>query len=135
MAEIQIPGVDFAELAREAVAHQITKSMVGADDMVNKIVASALARKVNDKGIIGQYSSENTIPFVVWMAEDMIRASVRTVLVSKLAVMQPQIEREVERSLRACVKDIAKSATATLLKTATESSAWAIKVTVNQRER
>ena len=44
MAEIQIPGVDFTALAREAIAHQVTKALVGSEAFVTTTIAEALAR-------------------------------------------------------------------------------------------
>lgn len=52
---IEMPGVDFAGMAREAIAAKLTESMIGSDDAIMKIVAAALTTKVNERGDADYY--------------------------------------------------------------------------------
>ena len=72
---IEMPGVDFAGLAREAIAAKLTNALVGADDAIVKIVASAMERKVDGRGNVSGYNYENKTPYVEWLAEDLIRSA------------------------------------------------------------
>ena len=100
MAEIQIPGVDFTQLAREAIAHQITKAMVGADDLVNATIADALARKVDTEGRPSNRGYGSEVPFIQWVAEDLVRSAVRKAMAAKVEEMRPGIEAAVAKALK-----------------------------------
>jgi hypothetical protein len=135
VAEIQIPGVDFAALAREAIAHQITKAMVGADASVNAIVVAALTRKVDERGGTSQYSSSNTTPYVQWLAEDLIRSAVKQVLVEKIAEMRPRIEAAVAKGLKDSAGSIATGLVDSFVKASSYSHGIVVTIATTSRER
>lgn len=134
MAGIEIPGVDFNALAREAIAHQITRALVGADAAVNQIVVEALTRRVGTDGQISKYSSDNVVPYVQWIAEDLIRKSVKVAVQAKIEEMKPQIEAAVLRGLKAQSGTVAKMLTDGFVEQAGKSQ-YAISVTVDARSR
>ena len=130
---IEMPGVDFAGMAREAIAAKLTESMVGADDMISKIVAAALTQKVNEHGRVGQYSSENKTAFVEWIAQDLIREATRAVLKDRVEKMRPALEKQIERELLKNTKSIAASLTEAFMKQASAGYGIVINMTAHMR--
>lgn len=130
--KIDIPGVNFEEMAREAIAARLTEALVGANDSITKIVAAALSQKVNDKGVVGS-SYENRIPFVEWLAHDLIRQTVVEVLKAKIDAMRPSLQKAIEAELKNTVKGTAKALVNAFASQAT--STWGLKVEVRPIER
>lgn len=104
---IALPGVDFAQMAREAIAVKLTEALVGADQAIVGIVASALERRVDDKGQISNYRSDNNLPYIEWLAQDLIRKAALDVLMKKIDALRPQIEEAIDKQLRKDSKKIA----------------------------
>jgi len=119
--QIQIPGVDFSQMAREAIALKLTEALVGADDIIQKIVVSAMTHKVDDKGQTSQYASYNTTPFVEWLAQDLIRKATLEVLAKRVESMRPMIEKAVEAELKRSTKAAAKALTGAFVERAGSS--------------
>lgn len=107
--QIQIPGVDFGGMAQQAIAAKLTEALVGADDVIRRIVAQAIATKVNDKGEVDRHDSYNRTPMIEWLAQDMIRKAVLATLQSRIAAMQPEIEKAIEVEMKRTTKTIAKA--------------------------
>lgn len=106
--EIGIPGVDFAQMAREAVAGQLTQAMAATPAMVQKIVAAALTQKVDSDGKARNgYGSDKS--FVEWVCEDMIRKAVIDMMKARLEELRPEIEKAVAREMKASAPAIAKA--------------------------
>jgi Zn-dependent oligopeptidase len=96
---IALPGVDFGEMARQAIAVKLTEALVGADQSIIGIVAAAMDRKVSpENGNVGA-SYQNTIPYVEWLAQDLIRKAALDALVKKVEALKPQIEAAIEKQL------------------------------------
>lgn len=106
---IEIPGLDFGELARHAIAQKITEAMVGADDAIRAICAGALAVKVDSEGKVGGYRAD--IPYVEYLTGQLIRKAAHEALTKRIEELVPAIEREVEKALRASVKETAQALT------------------------
>ena len=80
-ATIEIPGVDFAGIAREVVAVKLTEALATSPDGVRSIVQAALGVKVQaENGQPPRYSSDQTVPWVEYVAADMIRNATKEVL-------------------------------------------------------
>jgi hypothetical protein len=130
--KIDIPGVDFEQMAREAIACKLNEALLGADDVVTKIVTAALTQKVNDKGVVGS-SYENKIAYVEWLAHDMIRQATLEVMKAKAEEMKPALAKAIEAELKRGIKTTAKALTDAF---ATQASCgWAVKVDVKPYER
>lgn len=133
---IELPGVDFAGLAREAIAAKLTEAMVGADDAIRKIVAAALVQKVNERGIVNERSSyENKIPFIEWLLQDLVRSATLEIIKAKVDRLRPSIEQEVERQLLKQAKPIAKVVCEQFLAQAKSSYGVTISVGILPRDR
>ncbi|WP_454629687.1 hypothetical protein [Bradyrhizobium cenepequi] len=132
---IEMPGVDFAGMAREAIAGKLTEALVGSDTAIQSIVAAAIATKVNDRGQVGQYSSDNKTPFVEWLAQDLIRKATHDVLQQKVERLRPALEKQVEAQLTKNVKSIAASLTEAFIKQASAGYGVVINMTAEMRVR
>lgn len=130
--KIDIPGVDFAEMAREAIACKLNEALLGADDVVVKIVTAALTQKVNEKGVVGS-SYENRIAYVEWLAHDMIRQATLEVMKAKAEEMKPALAKAIEAELKRGLKDTAKALANAFASQA--SCGWSLKVEVKPHER
>ncbi len=106
---IAIPGVDFAEMAKQAIAGQLTQAMTATPEMVQTIVAAALTRKVDENGNVPRYSGRDDRPFIQWVCEDMIRAVTLEVFKAKVEAMRPQIEKAVDAEMKKGAPAIAKA--------------------------
>lgn len=116
--KIDLPGVNFEQMAREAIAAHLTEAMVGADETIKKIVVAAMSQKVNEKGQRDNYDYNNKHSFVEWMAQDLIRQATLDVLKTKVEALRPAIERAVEGELKRSVKAAAKALTESFISTA-----------------
>jgi hypothetical protein len=73
--KLELPGVDFAGMAREMIAVKLTEALVGSNEAILGIVVAAMARKVDANGNVGRYDYENKTPYVEWLAQDMVRSA------------------------------------------------------------
>lgn len=106
--EIGIPGVDFAQMAREAIAGQLTQAMAATPEMIQRIVAAALTQKVDSEGKARSgYGSDKS--FVEWVTEDLIRRAVVEMFKARMEDLRPEIERAVAREMKSAAPAIAKA--------------------------
>lgn len=106
--EIGIPGVDFAQMAREAIAGQLTHAMAASPAMIQRIVASALTQKVDSDGRARNgYGSDKA--FIEWVCEDMVRKAVIDMFKARLDELRPEIESAVAREMKKSAPAIAQA--------------------------
>ena len=129
--KIDIPGVDFGALAREAIAAKFAESMLGADDAIKKIVLSAMSSKVNDRGITSQYSYENKQSYMEWLATDLIQQAALDVLKTKVDELRPVLEECIEAALKRDITSVANALTESFIQQAKGS--YGIKVDVSAK--
>lgn len=132
---IAIPGVNFEQLARETIAAKLTEALLGADDVMRKIVVAALEQKVNDHGVVGQRSYENTVPFVEWLAQDMIRKVTLDVIKTKIESLRPTLEKAVEAELKKSAHASAKVLVGALAQQAASGYGFTAEIVIKARER
>ena len=130
---IEMPGVDFAGMAREAIAAKLTEAMIGSDDAIAKIVATAMGQKVNDRGQVDSYSYNNKTAFVEWLAQDLMREATKQVLMAKVASLRPAIEAHVEKALAKNTKSIATALTESFIRQAANGYGVTINMTAEMR--
>lgn len=131
--KVEVPGFDASEIARQAIAEKLAESMLGQDAHIRQIVIAALAHKVDSRGQVSQYSYDNKIPFLEWMAQDLVRAATLDVLKAKVEKLRPAIEKEVERQLLASAKTVSKLVADHFLSQA--KSGYGVNINVSIRER
>lgn len=105
---VSIPGVDFGAMARAAIAERLTAAMVGADDAIRAIVGAALVRKVNERGEEGRGYDEK-MPYIEWLAADLIRKVTKEVLQAKAEALRPVIAAVIEAELKRNAKALART--------------------------
>jgi hypothetical protein len=132
---IEMPGVDFAGMAREAISAKLTEARVGADDAIIKIVAAAMATKVNDHGNVSSSSYDNKTPYAEWLAGSLIREATKSVMAAKIDKLRPAIEAQVEKALTKNTRSIAVSLTDAFIKQATAGYGVIINMTAEMRVR
>lgn len=130
---IEMPGVDFAGLAREAIAAKLTQALVGEDATIIKIVAAAMERKVESNGSASSYSASYGIPYVQWMAEQLIRDATKAALAERIERLRPALQAQIERQLTKNVKSIAASLTDAFAKQASAGYGVVINLTAEMR--
>lgn len=130
---LEMPGVDFKSMAREAIAAKLTEALVGADDAIIKIVAAAMERRVDSRGQTSTYASDNKIPYVEWLAQDLIQQATKQALAAKVEELRPAIEKQIEKQLSKNVKSIAASLTETFIRTSKAGHGVIINMTATLR--
>ncbi|TGP34042.1 hypothetical protein EN875_012390 [Mesorhizobium sp. M2D.F.Ca.ET.232.01.1.1] len=130
-----MPGVDFGEMARQAISAKLTEALVGADDAIIKIVATAMATKVNDHGNVSSSSYDNKTPYAEWLAGSLIREATKSVMAAKVAQLRPAIEAQVEKALTKNTRSIAVSLTDNFIKQAAAGYGVVINMTAEMRVR
>lgn len=108
--KLDIPGVDFEGLAREAIATKLTEALIGNDTAITALVANGLAQKVDSRGVVSaRYGSDNKTPFVEWLAQDMVRKVTKEVLAEKMEEFKPALRKSVEAALKRSNTKIARA--------------------------
>lgn len=107
-ATIELPGVDFGALAKEVIAVKLTEALATSEKGLTQIVHAALGVRVNaENGQPPRYSSDPAVPWVEYVAADLIRSATKEVLKQKVDSMRPAIEKAVEAELKRATKTIA----------------------------
>jgi hypothetical protein len=132
--EIGIPGVDFAQMAREAIAGQLTQAMAATPAMIQRIVATALTQKVDSEGRARNgYSSDKS--FIEWVTEDLIRKAVVEMFKTRLDEMRPDIEAAVAREMKKQAPAIAQALTKSYVENVSHQWTTTVNFTVAPRSR
>lgn len=130
---IDMPGVDFAGLAREAIAAKLTEALVGADDAIIRIVVAAMEQKVEGNGSPSRYANHNSDSFVEWLAKDLIREATKQALKDRVEKLRPALEALIEKQLSKNVKSIASSLTESFIKQAIAGYGVNVNLTAEMR--
>ena len=133
--QIAIPGVNFEQLARETIAAKLTEALLGSDDAIRKIVVAGLERKVNDRGVVSDRSYDNTIPFIEWIAQDMLRKVTLDVVKAKIESMRPALEKAVEAELKKSAHASAQVLVGALVQQAANGYGFTAEVVIKARKR
>lgn len=133
--KIDIPGVDFALLARQAIAAKLTEALVGADDVIQRIVVGAMERKVNEHGNVPTHSYDAKLPYIEWLAEDLLRKVTLDVLKTKIESMRPALEKAVEAELRRSAKASARVLASAIAQQAASAYGFTAEIVIKARER
>lgn len=132
--KIDIPGVNFEQLAREAIAARLTEAMVGADDAIRKIVVAAMEQKVTESGQTPRHSYEGKLPYIEWLAQELIRKAALDVMKTKMAQIQPVIERAIEAELKRGARNTAKLLAGSIAKQAASGYGFTAQIILKERD-
>ena len=109
-ATIEIPGVDFGALAKEVISVKLTEALATSENGIQKIVHAALGVRVQaENGQPPRYSSDVTVPWVEYVAADMVRRATKEVLQTRVEALKPAIEKAIEAEIKRSTKTIAKA--------------------------
>lgn len=132
--EIGIPGVDFAQMAREAIAGQLTQAMAATPEMIQRIVAAALTQKVDSEGRARSgYGSDKS--FIEWVTEDIVRKAVIEMFKVRVEELRPEIERAVAAEMKRSAPAIAKALVASYAENVSHSWTTQVNFSVSPRSR
>jgi hypothetical protein len=107
-ATIELPGVDFGALAHEVIAVKLTEALATSPDGIRAIVQASLGQRVTpENGQPPRYSSDKTIPWVEYVAADMIRAATKKILAERVEAMRPALEKAVDAEIKRSSKTVA----------------------------
>lgn len=130
---IEMPGVDFAGMARDAIAAKLTEALVGADDSIRRIVVAAMEQKVEGNGQPARYGDSRNSSYVEWLAQDLIRTATKTALAARVEKLRPSLEAQIEKQLSKNIKSIATSLTEAFIKQASAGYGVVINMTAEMR--
>ena len=129
-ATIELPGVDFAALAKEVISVKLTEALATSDAGIKDIVHAALGvRVLAENGQPPRYSSDETVPWVEYVAADMVRSATKEVLQARVETLRPVIEKAVEAEIKRSTKSIANA----LVGAFTESCANGYRLSVSMQ--
>ena len=132
---IEMPGVDFAGMAREAIAAKLTEALLGADKAIISVVVAAMEQKVEGNGQPARYNDSRSPSYVEWLAQDLIRAATKSALADRVERLRPAIEAQIEKQLAKNTKSIAASLTEAFIKQATAGYGVNVNLTAEMRTR
>lgn len=132
---IEMPGVDFAGMARDAIAAKLTEALIGADDAITRVVVAAMEQKVEGNGQPSRYSDSRNPSYVEWLAQDLIRSATKKALGDRVEALRPALEKQIEKQLSKNVKSIAGSLTDAFIKQAAAGYGVNINMTAEMRVR
>lgn len=104
---IALPGIDFNELAKQAISAHIIKGMMAAPELITQVVAGALTRKVNSEGKVDSYQHHNTHSFLQFVTEDLIRKATIEALQAHVESIKPDIVKAVAAEMKKAAPSIA----------------------------
>ena len=109
--QIQVPGVDFGEMARSVIAAKIAEALsVENTEAVHRLVMAALTTKVNaENGSEPRSYDRNTVSWVEYVASDMVRKATKEALAEQVETLRPVIKKAVAAELKRNANSIAKA--------------------------
>ena len=132
---IEMPGVDFAGMAREAIAAKLTEALIGADQAITRLVVAAMEQKVEGNGQPSRYPDSRNHSYVEWLAQDLIRAATKQALADRVEQLRPALEKQIEAQLSKNTKSIAASLTQAFIKQASGGYGVNISLTAEMHTR
>jgi hypothetical protein len=130
---IEMPGVDFAGMAREAIAAKLTSALIGADDAITRVVIAAMEQKVEGNGQPSRYPNSQQVSYVEWLAQDLVRAATKQALADRVERLRPALEIQIEKQISKNTKSIAVSLTEAFIKQAQAGYGVIINMTAEMR--
>lgn len=133
-ADVDVSDIDFMAIARDAISVKLAETLTGSNDIVTKIVTAALAQKVNIDGSVDRHGMDHKQSYVEWLAHELIRESVHSVLKDKIDELRPVIEKIIEARVMALAPSIAELLTDDFVNRAKQSSSIKFDIIVSSDE-
>lgn len=90
----------IAQAIRNAVNLSIASALDDKDKVLQEIVASALSTKVNEKGIVSNYSSENKFNFIEFFVRKALLDETKEVLKEIVTERKEEIHRMIKKQIQ-----------------------------------
>jgi len=132
---LSVTGIDITGLAKQAIAVEIAKALSQSNVHITKLIGEMLFRKVNEQGNTDKYSSYNTIPWIEWQLQDIIRAEAKVQIVAAFEAYRPQIAATLAKTLAARKTEIAEALTSSMVDHAKSGYGVDISVKVTPKSR
>lgn len=91
---------DFIDnLAKDLVQESLIKTLNSKDDIVRQIVSQILSVKVNQDGVISNYSSDNKYTYLQFLVNKMIKEEVISVAQEVLTEKRTEIREHIKKEM------------------------------------
>lgn len=133
---LSVTGIDITGLAKQAIAVEIAKALSQSETHITKLIGEALFRKVNEQGNTDKnYSHYNTIPWIEWQLQDIIRVEAKVQIAAAFEAYRPQIAATLAKTLAARKTEIADALTSSMVDHAKSGYGVDISVKVTPKSR
>lgn len=129
--QFPIPNSVLEPFIKQAVATAITSALGDGVKLVEMAVHSALAQKVNSRGVVSNSSYENSFVLADVVAKNAIQEIARETIKEMAETMRPRIKEQIEKELKNKHTLLAQ----TLVDGAIESlkSSWSVSIHMQER--
>ena len=127
---MELPGVDFAALARQVIAVEVSKVLSVPEASLNAMVIAALQQKVADDGKPSSYANKT---YIEWAAMSAIRGAVLSLLNARVEAMKPKLAELIEASLKRNAKAISITLSDDFVKAASRQGTYGFKLDITMQ--
>lgn len=107
--QFPIPNDVLEPYIRSAVSTAIVAALGDGTKLVENAVAETLKRKVDDRGKVSQYSSDNKFTYAEVVCKDVLGDVIKQTLSEMAEQMKPDLKKEITKQLKASSSKIAAS--------------------------
>jgi hypothetical protein len=131
---MDLPTEIVERAVRDKINAAIASQLGDPAVLIEKLVANALAQKVNDNGNVSRSSYENRTPFLEYVAGDFIRNAAKEALKEFFAENKDQIKEAVKKEVIGSSSKLAEVFVAGLLGSMEASYYSKINISFQSRE-
>jgi len=126
-----VPSEILEPYIKDAVATSVLAALGSQEEIIKKLIESAIKTKVNKDGHVSRYEYENKFTLIEAVAQKELQRVTAQVIKDMAAAMRPQIEAEMRRVIGASgtVNALAKAMCDGMLPNL--SATWSVKVGVD----
>lgn len=133
---VEVKGIDFGGLARQAIAVEIAKALQTSDETVKRLIVESIRRRVAGDGKPSSYGEHyNTMTWIEYVLAEAIRAEVTAAIKTHVEEMRPALQKQIVATLTSQKAAIAGQLAETLISNAKCGYGLEISVAVKPRER
>lgn len=107
--QFPIPNDVLEPYIKSAVSTAIVAALGDGTKLVENAVAETLNRKVDDRGKVSQYSSDNKYAYAEVVCKDVLSEVIKQTLKEMAEQMKPDLKKEIAKQLKASSSKIAAS--------------------------
>ncbi len=130
-ATMSLP-MDLIKPAIEAkISATIMEALGSQDAVISMIVEQIMRHKVNEKGEVSSYSSENKIPWLTWAVQDATRTAIKDAIKANIGVNQDKIAAAISAEMGRSKSPLVRSMVAAMADGLVKACAENYRVSVN----